>query len=234
MKKVFLTMVVFLIATVTFAQNYQDVVYLKNGSIIRGIIIEQVPNESLKIETADCNLFVYKMVEVEKMTKERIAAQQAPITTFQSAAVNSNPVKEEVKNSPVLSKVELMQRMEMNAPLLYQQYKSGSTLSSVGAGLTLGGVALAIIGVAVADKETTTDGYYTEVTFSGPGAAVLGVGVVSALVGTPLWIVGGSKKRKARNAYFREFGYGENVPVQPSPYLQFNTAPNRLGLAVVF
>ena len=76
MKKVFLTIVVSLIATVAFAQNYQDVIYLKNGSIIRGTIIEQVPNESLKIETADGNLFVYKIDEVEKMTKERSATSQ--------------------------------------------------------------------------------------------------------------------------------------------------------------
>ena len=26
------------------AQNYTEVVYLKNGSIIRGIIVEQIPN----------------------------------------------------------------------------------------------------------------------------------------------------------------------------------------------
>ena len=54
-----------------FAQsNYQDVVYLKNGSIIRGIIIEQVPNKSIKIETVDRNVFVYQIDEIEKFTKE--------------------------------------------------------------------------------------------------------------------------------------------------------------------
>lgn len=52
------------------AQNYQEVVYLKNGSIIRGIIFEQVPNKSLKIQTRDGNVFVYQMTEVEKITKE--------------------------------------------------------------------------------------------------------------------------------------------------------------------
>ncbi len=52
------------------AQTLQEVVYLKNGSIIRGIIIEQVPNESLKIETADGSLFVFRMDEVSKITKE--------------------------------------------------------------------------------------------------------------------------------------------------------------------
>ena len=55
----------------TYAQqNYQDVVYLKNGSIIRGMIIEQVPNKSIKIETSDKSLFVYQIDEVEKITKE--------------------------------------------------------------------------------------------------------------------------------------------------------------------
>ncbi len=51
-------------------ENLQDVVYLKNGSIIRGLIIEQVPNKSLKIQTADKSVFVYDINEVEKITKE--------------------------------------------------------------------------------------------------------------------------------------------------------------------
>lgn len=37
--------------------NYEDVVYLKNGSIIHGIIVEQIPNESIKIESGP-NTFV--------------------------------------------------------------------------------------------------------------------------------------------------------------------------------
>ncbi|MEI6434822.1 MAG: porin family protein [Bacteroidota bacterium] len=51
--------------------NNTDVVYLKNGSIIRGMIIEQVPNQSIKIQTQDNNVFVYKIEEVEKITKEQ-------------------------------------------------------------------------------------------------------------------------------------------------------------------
>ena len=48
----------------------QDVVYLKNGSIVRGTIIEQVINVSLKIQTSDGSVFVYKIDEIEKITKE--------------------------------------------------------------------------------------------------------------------------------------------------------------------
>ena len=50
--------------------QYVDIVYLKNGSIIKGMIIEQTPNVSLKIQTRDGSIFVYKMEEVEKITKE--------------------------------------------------------------------------------------------------------------------------------------------------------------------
>lgn len=54
----------------TAQENMEDVVYLKNGSVIRGVIIEQVPNVSLKIQTADRNVFVFRIEEVEKITKE--------------------------------------------------------------------------------------------------------------------------------------------------------------------
>ena len=57
------------IAAAVQAQNYQDVVYLKNGGIIRGVIVEQQPNVLLKVKTGDGNLFVFQMAEVEKMTK---------------------------------------------------------------------------------------------------------------------------------------------------------------------
>lgn len=62
---------ILLLPQLNFSQEQmQDVVYLKNGSIIRGIIIEQVPNKSLKIRTKDGNVFVYSINEVERITKE--------------------------------------------------------------------------------------------------------------------------------------------------------------------
>lgn len=80
MKKMYylitLTIVMVLSSISLFAQNMDDVLYLKNGSVIRGIIIEQVPNESLKIQTYDGNIFVYKMEEVLKITKESPIVQR--------------------------------------------------------------------------------------------------------------------------------------------------------------
>ncbi|MCF8461353.1 MAG: hypothetical protein K9G46_11570 [Flavobacteriales bacterium] len=55
-----------------FAQNaMQDVIYLKDGSIYKGMIIETVPNVSYKIESRDGNIFAVKAEEVEKITKEK-------------------------------------------------------------------------------------------------------------------------------------------------------------------
>jgi hypothetical protein len=51
-------------------QNWTEVVYLKNGSIIKGIVVEQNPNESIKVRTSDGSLFVYPISDVEKITKE--------------------------------------------------------------------------------------------------------------------------------------------------------------------
>ncbi len=71
MRKVLILMIaLFSFSAYSIAQNYTEVVYLKNGSIIKGIIVEQIPNKSVKIQTADGSLFVYNLSEVEKITKE--------------------------------------------------------------------------------------------------------------------------------------------------------------------
>ena len=77
-KNFFFVALFMLITAISFSvraqnANMEDVVYLKNGSIVHGTIIEQIPNESLKIKTKDGNVFVYKITDVDKMTKEEIA-----------------------------------------------------------------------------------------------------------------------------------------------------------------
>ena len=65
--------------------NYEDVVYLKNGSIIHGTIIEQVPNEMLKIQTKDKNIFVYRIDEILKITKEEVPGAPSRSARMKSA-----------------------------------------------------------------------------------------------------------------------------------------------------
>jgi len=84
MRRIIISLLLLVIASVAYTQiNYQDVVYLKNGSIIRGFIIEQVPNESINIETSGGNIFVYQMEEIEKLTKEKEAVKKSEILNIE-------------------------------------------------------------------------------------------------------------------------------------------------------
>jgi len=78
MKKIRLTLLILLavaaVPTLARAQTQEDVVRLHNGSVIRGTVTEMVPDGSLKIETRDGNLFVFRMDEVASMSRERPAS----------------------------------------------------------------------------------------------------------------------------------------------------------------
>ena len=79
MRHIFALFILFSLAAVSAEAQQQmiDVVYLHDGSIIRGMIIEQIPNESLKIQTRDGSVFVYEMAEVQRLTRESAQLQPA-------------------------------------------------------------------------------------------------------------------------------------------------------------
>ena len=71
LKKLGILFAFIFVGIVASAQSeMRDVIYLKNGGVVKGIIIEQIPNESVKLQTSDGSTFVYKMEEVEKLSKE--------------------------------------------------------------------------------------------------------------------------------------------------------------------
>lgn len=72
MKKTFLLLIVMLFGVVSasFAQGNIDLLHLKNGSIIRGQVLEQIPNKTVKIQTYDGSIYVYNMSQVLKITKD--------------------------------------------------------------------------------------------------------------------------------------------------------------------
>lgn len=76
MKKFIILIVALFAAVVANAQKLQDVVYLLNGSVVRGTLIEQVPN--VKIRTADGSLWVFKQEEIDKITSEPMQQEQSP------------------------------------------------------------------------------------------------------------------------------------------------------------
>ncbi len=76
MRNFILTSAVFaLFLTAARAAEYEDVIYLNDGSVIRGTIVERVPGETYKIEIAGGSVLVVDADEVEKITKERRTAE---------------------------------------------------------------------------------------------------------------------------------------------------------------
>jgi hypothetical protein len=74
-------------------QDLQDVVYLKNGSVIRGLITQQIPNKTLTIQTTDGNVFVWAVDDIEKITKERPINTQ-PVAPPTNATTTTTPLDE--------------------------------------------------------------------------------------------------------------------------------------------
>ena len=78
MKKI-LFVVLLAIPTMLFAQHFEDVVTLRNGSVIRGIIIDRVPNESIRLQTSDGNIFAFSYDEIQTLGREVGERRDRPI-----------------------------------------------------------------------------------------------------------------------------------------------------------
>ena len=90
-KKRLLFLLLILITGAVKAQSTdQDVVYLKNGGIIRGSIIEMIPDKYVKIETFGQNVFVYPVNEIEKCVKEPRKASIVQAQTSEITGENSD------------------------------------------------------------------------------------------------------------------------------------------------
>lgn len=72
MKKLLLLVVMLIASMSVFSRTSPETVYLKNGSIIKGVIVEYQPEKSLKILTLDNSVFVCNVDDIEKVTREPI------------------------------------------------------------------------------------------------------------------------------------------------------------------
>ena len=70
MKKTILFATALILCTLNiYSQKTRDVLYLKNGSVIKGTLLE-ISDNQYKIRAVDKNIFVFKSAEVDKFVKE--------------------------------------------------------------------------------------------------------------------------------------------------------------------
>ena len=87
---------------------FMDVIHLKNGSSIKGIIIQQVPGKEISIETIGNSRFIQEYADVVKLTKE----------------INPNKNDLQEKLLPVISEPETV------GLYLYEDNKIGNQIKS--------------------------------------------------------------------------------------------------------
>jgi hypothetical protein len=94
-----------LVASIVFSQTSTvDLLYLKNGSIIRGQVIE-LTGAAVKIKTSDGSLFVFSMTEIDKMVKESTAPAASLVPSVEATAMaSSTPAQEPFTPAPAPQK----------------------------------------------------------------------------------------------------------------------------------
>ena len=68
MKKNILTLAFLLCAVTVFGQNKQEVVRLKNGSVVKGTVVGEV-SDSIAVQAADGSLFIFATSEIAERTQ---------------------------------------------------------------------------------------------------------------------------------------------------------------------
>ena len=81
MKKIMLRLSI-LLKIFSFAIGVEriDVVQLKNGDVVKGIIVENVPNDYIRVELQGGSILTYQYTDIEKFLKETIEPKSAPQT----------------------------------------------------------------------------------------------------------------------------------------------------------
>ncbi|MBO4560898.1 MAG: hypothetical protein J5705_02890 [Bacteroidaceae bacterium] len=75
MKRFLFVLVLSALTGFAFAQS--DVIHLKNGSVIKGTILEPDASGDIRIQTSDGNIFVYKMSAIESLNKGGDSSQNS-------------------------------------------------------------------------------------------------------------------------------------------------------------
>ena len=70
MKKILMLAVMLIASISTFSQSFRELVYLKNGSVIKGDIVEFLPDSLVKIEVADGSVYAFDYKEIERIIRD--------------------------------------------------------------------------------------------------------------------------------------------------------------------
>jgi len=213
--------------TVSGQANMEDVVYLKNGNIIRGTILEQIPGQSLKIRTTDNSMFVFTMEEIEKVAREGTSVPKQSVaskTTPSSAdTIYQGKKRKYYQNGHQLRGSELSMLLKNN-PEAYSYMKAAKGCSAGGAVLTVVGSLTMLTGAAIILVNTMNKNKSNSTITT--GLIVEAGGVVLATIG--LIVSSGYNTNMKKSVQI----YNKGIKNVKQPVLSINAGFTRDGLGI--
>lgn len=120
-----------LLSGLSHGQNLQDVIYKKDGSVLRGVLIEQdFNNGRYKIQLDGGSVFSIEKADIEKISKE------APL----NGAANNGAININIENNPNINQSpnnEVHASAIASAPLQDETFKHVLFIGSMGHGITV-------------------------------------------------------------------------------------------------
>jgi len=192
----------------------QDVIVTKDSKRIDAKVTE------INVDNVRYKVFDHQDGPTYTLPKSDIVTiiyQNGQVETFVSETSTQKPP---AGNSLLMmSKGDLLAKMMVNSPILFQQYQTGKNLATTGWILLGVGGGLSVFGSIWSLYEDEEEGSY----FLVPGSLCIATSI-------PLLIIGGNKKKGA----IRDFSRQYSDLSAPKPHFQINLHPNRLGIAYVF
>lgn len=119
-------------STASALSSGQAVLYTKNGSVIKGTILELIPEKSVKIQTADGSIFVYTMTEVERIVHDQKPDNLMPASESQKP----NDGVSSLNTSPTNGRVQIFAGLSLPVGALAETF--GPTAGAAKLGFAVG------------------------------------------------------------------------------------------------
>lgn len=164
--------ILFSTITTALAEETRDIVSLKNGSVIKGSVIEQTPNESVKIKTADGSIFVYSWDEVSKITKEPVESNQGGKSADAASATQKSSRTTSTKTDDDKAKVKYRGEFQVGWGLSLQGVESDRLMISTVQGVDINkhfavGIGAGINAIMPNDMSDNKTGLYIPIYVNG-------------------------------------------------------------------
>ena len=192
MKKLLVLFIGLLFGATILAQSANDVVYLKNGNVIKGTISNNTSDETVTIQTPDGSVFVLNMSEVTQISHEENADGIISFPNWANDMMTRKGYKLFIGDRE-LSDNDIR---ELFSNEMCETYFGGKTQLKSGNICLMGGVAslgatIGAIFAAVNAYEKGDNSFYHWESYYNRGDILVGIAILSALQTIYLPIVGG-------------------------------------------